>query len=68
VLGVDRKRLDYVVREQCKRNRLRVKMGKIATKTEDKMDDGREENTGEKRKRTRRRRRKRVIPEERVSQ
>jgi hypothetical protein len=43
-------------------------VGNIATKIEDKMDDGREENTGEKRKRTRRRRRKRVIPEERVSQ
>jgi hypothetical protein len=35
VLGVDRETPDYTVREECKRNRLRVKTGK--------RTDGREE-------------------------
>jgi hypothetical protein len=42
VLGVDRETPGYIVREKCKRNRLRVKAGKRTTKFEDKMD-GREE-------------------------
>jgi hypothetical protein len=42
VLGVDREALDYIVRKECKRNRLTVKAGKRAAKFEDKMD-GREE-------------------------
>ncbi|KAH0820694.1 hypothetical protein GEV33_002094 [Tenebrio molitor] len=42
VLGVDRETPGYIVREECKRNRLRVKAGKKAAKFEDKMD-GREE-------------------------
>jgi hypothetical protein len=60
VLGVDREMPGYIVREECKGNRLRVKAGKRAAKFEDKMD-GREEcliPTGEQRKRTRRRRRR----------
>jgi hypothetical protein len=42
VLGVDRETPDYIVREECKRNRLRVKAEKRAAMFEDKMD-GREE-------------------------
>jgi hypothetical protein len=42
VLGVDRKTPGYIVREEYKRNRMRVKAGKKAAKFEDKMD-GREE-------------------------
>jgi hypothetical protein len=42
VLGVDRETPGYTVREECKRNRLRVNAGKRAAKFEDKMD-GREE-------------------------
>jgi hypothetical protein len=42
VLGMDRKTPDYIVREECTRNRLRVKAAKRAAKFEDKMD-GREE-------------------------
>jgi hypothetical protein len=42
VLGVDRETPCYVIREECKRNRSRVKEGKRAAKFEDKMD-GREE-------------------------
>jgi hypothetical protein len=42
VLGVDRETPDYLVREECKRNRLRAKAGKRAAMFEDKMD-GREE-------------------------
>jgi hypothetical protein len=38
VLGVDRETPDYIVREECKRNRLRVKAGKRAAKFKDKMD------------------------------
>jgi hypothetical protein len=42
VLGVDRETPDYIVREECKRNRPRVKEGKRSAKFEEKMD-GREE-------------------------
>jgi hypothetical protein len=42
VLGVDRETLGYIVREECKRNRLKVKEGKRGAMFEDKMD-GREE-------------------------
>jgi hypothetical protein len=38
VLGVDRETPGYVIREECKRNRSRVKEGKRAAKFEDKMD------------------------------
>jgi hypothetical protein len=41
VVGVDRETPGYIVREECKRNRLRMKGGKRAAKFEDKMD-GRE--------------------------
>jgi hypothetical protein len=42
VLGVDRETPGHTVREQCKKNRMRVKAGKRAAKFEDRMD-GREE-------------------------
>jgi hypothetical protein len=42
VLGVDRETPGYIVREECKRSRLRVKAGKRTAKFEDQMD-GREE-------------------------
>jgi hypothetical protein len=42
VIGVDREMPGYIVREEWKRNRLRVKEGKRAPKFEDKMK-GREE-------------------------
>jgi hypothetical protein len=42
VLGVDRETPGYTVREECKRNRLRVKAEKTAAKFEDKID-GRED-------------------------
>jgi hypothetical protein len=38
VPGVDRETPGYIMREECKRNRLRVKAGKRAAKFEDKMD------------------------------
>jgi hypothetical protein len=38
VLVVDRETPGYIVREECKRNRLRVKAGKGAAKFDDKMD------------------------------
>jgi hypothetical protein len=38
VLGVDRETPGYIVREECKRNRLRVKAGKRAAMFEDKMN------------------------------
>ncbi|KAH0811801.1 hypothetical protein GEV33_010989 [Tenebrio molitor] len=41
VLGLDRETPGYILREECKRNRLRVKAGKKAAKLKDKMD-GRE--------------------------
>jgi hypothetical protein len=41
VLGVDRETPGYIVGEECKRNRLRVKAGKRTTKFQDKTD-GRE--------------------------
>jgi hypothetical protein len=60
VLGVDRETPGHIVREECKRNRLRVKAGKRAAKFEYKIDGrksaGYLRNAGEKRKRTRRRR------------
>jgi hypothetical protein len=57
VLGVDRETGGYKVRAECKRSRLRVKVGKRAAKFEDRMG-GREEcgyslSAVEKRKRTR---------------
>jgi hypothetical protein len=42
VLGLDRETPGYIVREECKRSRLRVKPVKRAAKFEEKMD-GREE-------------------------
>jgi hypothetical protein len=42
VLVVDREMPGYIVREECKRNRLRVGAGKRAAKFEDKRE-GREE-------------------------
>jgi hypothetical protein len=39
---VDRETPGYLVKEECKRNRLRVKAGKRAAKFEDRMD-GKEE-------------------------
>ncbi|KAJ3621419.1 hypothetical protein MTP99_003550 [Tenebrio molitor] len=45
VLGVYRETPGYIVREECKRNRLRVKAGKRAEEFEDKMDEGKSENT-----------------------
>jgi hypothetical protein len=42
VLGVNREAPDHIVREKCKKKRLRVKVGKRAAKFENKMD-GREE-------------------------
>jgi hypothetical protein len=65
VLGVARETPGYIVREECKANRLRVKMGKRAGKFEDKMY-GREEcriltECLTEKKRTRRRRKERSI-------
>ncbi|KAJ3621565.1 hypothetical protein MTP99_003682 [Tenebrio molitor] len=42
LLGVDRETPRYIVREKCKRSKLRVKAGKRAAKFEDRMG-GREE-------------------------
>jgi hypothetical protein len=42
ILGMNRETLGYIVREECKRNRMRVKVRRRAIKFEDKMD-GREE-------------------------
>jgi hypothetical protein len=63
VLGVDRETPGYIVREECKRSKLRVKAGKRAAKFEDRMG-GREEcriltSAIEERKRTRMRGRER---------
>jgi hypothetical protein len=38
VLVVDRETPGYIVREECKRNRLRVKAGKGAAKFDEKLD------------------------------
>jgi hypothetical protein len=38
VLGLDRETPGYIMREKCKRNRLRVKAEKRAAKFGDKMD------------------------------
>jgi hypothetical protein len=52
VLGVDRETPSYTVREECKRIRLRVKVGKRAEKFQDKMDgrilERKEKNTEKK--------------------
>jgi hypothetical protein len=40
VLGVDIQTSDCIVREECKRNRLRVKAGKRAARFEDKWMEG----------------------------
>jgi hypothetical protein len=40
VLGVDTQTPDYIVREECNRNRLRVKAGKRAARFEDKWMEG----------------------------
>jgi hypothetical protein len=53
VLGVDRETPGYVIREECKRNRSKVKEGKRAAKFEDKMDvrerkENKQEKYGEK--------------------
>jgi hypothetical protein len=58
MLGGDRETKDYIVRENCKRNRLKVRVGKRAGQFEDKMER-RERNARRKRKKTRKRRRKR---------
>jgi hypothetical protein len=39
VLGVDGEMQDYIVRKECKRNRLRVAEGKGEAWFEDKMDE-----------------------------
>jgi hypothetical protein len=39
VLGVDRETPGYIVREECKRRKLRVKAGKKAAKFEDRMGE-----------------------------
>jgi hypothetical protein len=39
VLGVDRETPGYIVREECKRNGVRVKAGKRAAKFEAQMDE-----------------------------
>jgi hypothetical protein len=61
------------VREECKRNRLRVKAGKRETKFEDKMNEREEcriltECWREKKSTRRRRRQGGGLPEERVCQ
>jgi hypothetical protein len=48
VLGVDRETPGYMLRKECKRNRLRVKAGKRAAKFEEKWIEGK--SVGEKRK------------------
>jgi hypothetical protein len=39
VLGVDKETPGYIVREECKRSRLRVKAGKRAAKFEERMGE-----------------------------
>jgi hypothetical protein len=46
VLGVDRETPGYIVREECKRNRLRMKAGKRAAKFEAQMDEREEFRIG----------------------
>jgi hypothetical protein len=67
VLGLNRGTPGYIVREDCNRNRLRVKEGKRAAKLENKMD-GREEcriltESWRKEKKRRRRRERNTIRE-----
>jgi hypothetical protein len=70
VLGVHRETPGYIVREECKRNKLRVKARKRAEKLEDKMDgrvecwiltERKEKEHGEEGERE-------MLPEERVCQ
>jgi hypothetical protein len=61
VLGVDRETLCYIVREECKRNRLKVKEGKRGAKFEDKMDGKEEKKHGQEGERE-------IISEKRVCQ
>jgi hypothetical protein len=73
MLEVDRETPGYIVREGCKRNRLRVKAGKREAKFEDKMDGIEEcriltECWGEKKRTKRRKREGEGLPEERVCQ
>ncbi|KAH0812641.1 hypothetical protein GEV33_010151 [Tenebrio molitor] len=68
VLGVDRETPGYIVREECKRNRLRVNAGKRAAKFEDKMD-GREEcriltEYSREKKKNKEKKEREVLPEE----
>jgi hypothetical protein len=65
VLGVDREAPGYIVREECKRNRPKMKGGKRAAKFEDKMM---EENGGEKEKEHGEEGGREILPEERVCQ
>jgi hypothetical protein len=72
VQGMDRETSGYLVREECKRNRLRVKGGKRAAKFENKMD-GREEcriltECLKGKKKTRRKREREILSEKRVRQ
>jgi hypothetical protein len=68
VVGVDRETLGYIVREECKRNKMRVKAGKRAAKFEDKgRDECRILMECWREKKTRRRSRE-ILPEERVYQ
>jgi hypothetical protein len=63
VLGVDKETPGYIVREECKKNRVKMKVGKTAAKFEDKMD-GRKEyriQHGEEGERE-------ILPEKRVCQ
>jgi hypothetical protein len=60
VLGVDRETPDYIVKEECNRNRLRVKAGRRAAKFEDKVD-GREECRREKKKNTEKKEREKRV-------
>jgi hypothetical protein len=58
--------LGYIVREECNRNRLKVKAGKRAAKLEDKMDGRKEcriltESWREKKKKRTRRRERNTI-------
>jgi hypothetical protein len=74
VPGVDRETPGNIVREECKRNRLRVKAGKRAKKFEDKMGGKEEcriltECWREKKKNTEKKEREKyVLPEDLVCQ
>jgi hypothetical protein len=68
VLGVERETPGYIVREESKRNRLRVKAGKRAAKLGDKIDGREECSVGEKRKKRGGEGEREVLPEKRVCQ